>query len=266
MNKQRQYSFMIMCLVGTVLNVFEIALICKGGQHRIPFQMAVLSLAVADLLTCLPVSITNALFVLFGFDYSDIPIDVYSKSIIFAIISSQLHVMFIATQRLIAVMFPLSCKLIVTSFRCRILLGLFWIVSLSIAALLENYLYAIYISTLACAVIIGFTYAFIVHRVRNRSVVGASNAASSASSNITSYSVVLFLLFVVCHFPLLSVLIIYNMKKSRNSPWVATYYLFLLNSITNPLVYFLFKVFKHGVFICCKRKEATVSIENPRSR
>ena len=47
-------------MTGVALNALEMIMILKGGQYRVPFQISVLSLAVADLLASLSVAFYSA--------------------------------------------------------------------------------------------------------------------------------------------------------------------------------------------------------------
>ena len=49
-------------------------------------------------------------------------------------------------------------------------------------------------------------------------------------------------------------------EKGHNGPWIAVYYLYWLNTVTNPIVYFLFKLIKGGAK-CLKRNRITNCIQ-----
>ena len=245
METKQNYAFVVIGMTGVALNALEMIMILKGGQYRVPFQMSVLSLAVADLLASLSVAFCSALVLILKlpYPYPEMLINAYIRTIIFSSISSQLHVILIAIQRLMAVLLPFSCKRILTPARCSLLLALIWIISSAVPGLTkENFYITPFI--LVTSVVIAFSYAFIVYRIRNRPVVATRD--SSTGSDVILYSGILFLLFVVCFFPYVIFHIIYGTEKEHNGPWIAVYYLYWLNTVTNPIVYFLFKLIKGG--------------------
>ena len=254
------FAFLAIGLAGIVLNVVEMILILKGRQYRVPFQMSVLSLAVTDLLASLSLAISNTLVLVLKLDppYPEILTEVHRLSVVFSTISSQLYVIFIAMQRLIAVLLPFSCKRIVTSFRCSVCLALIWIISLTVTGLIQNMADYIHALTVATGVVIALLYALIVYRVRNRPITGSSNSGSE----VTLYSGILFLLYVACYFPFVCSAIIYGKDKGFDGPWITVFYLYWLNIVTNPSVYFLFKVFKGGFRRCFKSRTTSVTIQD----
>ncbi|XP_065062989.1 melanocortin receptor 4-like [Rhopilema esculentum] len=259
MERQHNYAFVAIGVTGVALNALEMIMIMKGGQYRVPFQISVLSLSVADLLACLSVAFCSALVLILNlpYPYPEMLINAYMRTIIFSSISSQLHVIFITIQRLMAVLLPFSCKRILTPVRCSLLLALIWIISSAVTGLTKDSYYIIAF-ILVTGVVIAFSYAFIVYRIRNRPVVITRD--SSAGSDVTLYSGMLFLLFVVCFFPYVILYIIYGTEMGHNGPWIAVYYLYWLNTVTNPIVYFLFKSIKGGAK-CLKSNRTTNCIQ-----
>ena len=251
METKHYYTFTGIGLTGVFLNVAEIFIILKGGKYRIPFHMSVLSLAVADLLTSLSVGICSALILTLQKDnpVTLMVLKAYVLVVAFSSISSQMHVILITVQRLIAVLFPFSCKRIMTSFRCSVMLALIWIISLTVTGVIDYIPYVINVLTVVSAVMIALSYALIVYRIRNRPVV--PNGELATGLDLILYSGILFILFVACYFPLVCFTFINGHNNEKPHP-VVIYYLFWLNMVTNPLVYFLFKVFKGNAGKCCK--------------
>ena len=229
-----------------------------------PFQMTLLSLAVADLLTCLSAPICNTIFLLVKEEEREDFSVVYGATVAFSTISSQMHVIFITIQRLIAVLFPFSCKRILTSFRCSLVLALIWAISLATIGVFQHLSLGIPFMTLATAIVIALSYALIVYRIRNRPIVTAYDAdRSTGSTSVIIYSGILFVLFVSCYFPYVFNYILYSMIKKTHETPVALFFLFWLNSVTNPLVYFLFKVCKGRSLKCFRRKQTVVMEQEP---
>eukprot|EP00795_Rhopilema_esculentum_P008361 gene8361-14331_t len=266
MDTTPNYAFMAIGISGIAFNALEMVMIFKGGEYRLPFQMSVLSLAVADLLASLSVATCNALMLILKLvpPFPAVLVQAFQFSFTFSSISSQLHVILITIQRLIAVLAPFSCKRIMTSFRCSVMLALIWVISL-IVTMLINYMPesdAISILTVATGVVIALSYAFIVYRIRNRRA--GSSGDSNRSSDVTLYSGILLLLFVTCFFPFVCISLIFGKEKGYNGPWMIIYYLFWLNIVTNPMVYFLFKVFKSGAVKCFKTHQTSDTNVVPR--
>ena len=259
METTQSYAFMAIGIAGIVFNALEIIMILKGGEYRLPFKMSVLSLAVADILASLAVATCNALVLILKLDppFPAVLVQAFKFSFTFSSISSQVHVILITIQRLIAVLFPFSCKRIMTSFRCSVVLALIWVISLVVTMIINNISEsdAISILTVATGVVIALSYAFIVYRIRNRRV--GSSGDSNSSSDVTLYSGILFLLFVACFFPFVCISLIFGKEKGYSGPWMIIYYLFWLNIVTNPMVYSLFKVFNSGAVNCFKTHQTS---------
>ena len=252
MEIQHNYAFIAIGVAGIAMNALEIIMILKGGQYRLPFQMSLLSLAVADMLAALSLTLWSnfVLLLKLGYPVPKMLTYYYIRAVIFSSISSQLHVIFITIQRMIAVLLPFSCKRILTQFRCFLVLALLWIASLGATGLINDIPDTVAL-TIITGVLIAFSYAFIVYRIRNRPVVVTRD--SSLGSDVTLYSGILFLLFVACYFPFSFFHIIHGAEKGNSGQFIAVYYFYWLNTLTNPVVYCLFKSFKGGAK-CFKSK------------
>ena len=261
MERKDNYAFVAIGVTGVALNSLEMIMILKGGQYRVPFQMSVLSLAVADFLTSLTVAICSVLIFSLKIGSQDYQMaeSFYILVVIFSTISSQLHVIFITIQRLIAVLFPFNCKRIMTSFRCGLMLALIWVLSLVVTGLIKYMFFAVNALTIVSGVVIGFSYILIVYRIRNRPI--TSNRDSTKGLDLILYSGILFILFVACYFPF-TIYTFIKGYKTDNGPWIIIYYMYWLNIVTNPLVYFLFKMFKGGAGKCCKTHQTSGTIQD----
>ena len=112
------------------LNSIQIHMISQQQNMKNPFQITLLSLSTADLLTAITLLLDGGIYalkILRIIPAHDTFTVVQTALYGFSLSSSMLHVIFIAIQRLLAILFPLRIKSLLTKRRCYLALFLAWV-------------------------------------------------------------------------------------------------------------------------------------------
>ena len=252
------------CGLGIVLNSCEIASLIYAKRTTLPFDITIISLAISDLLFVLTP------LVLDGFIYGVpnwIASEWYYMALVYctysSIFSSVLHMVFIAIQRLIAVLYPLKASIWITRKRCIITVLLLWLASVAAAAPVPMGLYIynriILFSPFVSAGVIATCYFVINLRLMTRK---APTGGDQQGQNISIlvYSISVTAIFMICIFPSTLYTLNQNVPVSKMQyPDYATY-LFYLQAVLDPIVYFFFQFWKRGrCTLCCSLCKCRVS-------
>eukprot|EP00795_Rhopilema_esculentum_P008358 gene8358-14327_t len=241
--------------VGVIANTLLIAALYKERKLKRPFQMTILSLAVADLLNCIWLTVAGPVKPPPGHKLQPVYRKVYLAVVALSATTSMLHLMFVTLQRLIAVLLPFRSAQLITQQRCAVVIALIWLTSAAAIWLsyMENIKRMILTYTPAltfiCALTLIVSYSFICYRVWLRKRL-ASTASSSQSEYILLYSILVTVLFIICTFPA-SVTILYDKKFSES--WNDALVIYWLNAVIDPAIYFLFGTLKKKKFRMNKR-------------
>ena len=228
--------YLSICGFGVVLNGIQIAVLLYQKKTKVPFDLSLISLAMADFLASLLPMILH-LFPFRSLVYLIIMGDIYYASCM----TSSFMLGFIAFQRLIAVRYPHRYTVLLTRKRCIITICLMWLVSclliLPVFFRRGSFYDIIYlhIPWLAGAVIV-VCYAMLNYQLlkqRNRSVVDQS---WNRHRKILVYSTIVSFVFLLSTIPFtFSVMYLPTHHPFVN---VATY-VYIFHVIFNPLLYFV---------------------------
>ena len=271
---------MAITLSGSFLNALEIASFAEIRGRRSPFNMTLLSLAIADLV----VSLVGCCALILDVIHDNVIkiqknvkllIDIAALTGIFlSLATSVLHVIFITIQRALSVLMPLQCKRILTRRRCIACLVTIWIISAFygtnyIFLSTENINHIFGILILVCTVVLFLSYSMIYRLLRTRESYMSNRTAIRQRRSVLLHSVCVTAIFVMCTLPrALQIFKIYptNIPYIRFVPKL----LLIANSVGDPLIYFLFKKYRratrNNLCCCCREREATIEVQNSQSR
>ncbi len=200
--------------VGVITSVIQLVLVYRDKDRRDSvFRLSLISLNVADLLS-------SVSFVLRGNDliFSQGIERLIFASILFSLTSSFCHVLFLAIQRLIAVVFPFKVKRILTRSRCYIFLSVMWVVSVASSFLFyfaSGKLRGFCCLVMIVGILLMITYSVICYR-KKKSNITSNNISQDmrrrrqqSDRRVFIYSLAITTVFVICNFPVaLEVLIL----------------------------------------------------------
>lgn len=261
---------MTLGITGIILNMLQLIILLR--KQRRPFEITLLSLSIADLFVSVCLILNSVLSLLrehdVGLELSDIVYRSLRHAIYcFAITLALLHIVFIAIQRLIAVMFPFRIHQLFSKRRCCFFLGVMWVGSLgflawSVWAFTKNpdddvpliaFSYVMFFAE-ACLIPL---YATVCCLVMRRRGMAANASTDSRNHSVILYAVITTTIFVVMTFPLgvLTCLsyVITNPYLKYSPKW-----LLFIDVTMNPVIYFFFNYWKSKKccnFACCVRRE-----------
>ena len=214
--------------------------------------MAIFSLALADLVSSCTMTSTAMLHTVTG-EYKTSLLPVAFTSFV----SSQFHIIIIAIQRFVAVIYPLKLKIVITTFRSAVSLVLIWASSITLAIILmETGLGGFpgvsvlgWVSIISGVVII-FSYGMIIYRLIKHRMNIVTNTSSSQKLSTILYSLTITIAFIVCNYPWAFTLMIRGTFNSRQIPDNIETILLWLNLVLNPIIYFLFHAIKSSNACC----------------
>lgn len=256
--KGNQFSFIdwitpsAIAITGALLNAVEMGSLFYNKRTKLPFDLTLISFAFSDfLLAASTLASGMILFYVPSVQQSNwFPI--FSGLILLSsTLSSALHVLFIAIQRVIAVMYPLQFSVWITRGRCIVAIILLWLASaILIIPLLfrvELYEQILAFSPLITGVTVIICYGIINHRMiakRRMFVSGPSSQSVHILLNSISVSAV----FLISTLPY-TIHGLYHKTKIGMPHYM--YYLFLLQVVFDPVVYFLFNYWKGKRCVLC---------------
>ena len=249
-------TFSTISLLAMILNAFEIAALLHAKRTKLPFDITLISLAVSDLIVALAVILFTILHLT---QTSKATSELYGKvyaQVIFAFgLSSIFHMIFIALQRLVAVLFPLKLSIWMTRKRCIIAICVLWLISIA-ASIPVYHIWCDYekgalYTPLVSASAIMLCYVVISYRVMTRRRLTATGI-SSQNLHVLLYSMTVTTIYIVCSIPLMIEKLIHGCSSR---PFYATC-LSLLQMMLNPVAYFLFHYLKEKKFEgCCRTQQ-----------
>lgn len=239
------YGHLSICTIGVALNVLQIALLLHQRRTKLPFDVTLISLALANFVVSL------APMVIYLFLIANISLTKYLIYVLAYIYTasnstSALHLVYIALQRLIAVSHPHKFSTWLTRKSCVTTLGLFWLVPILLVLPLQldftysYYKFYIHIPLLL-GVIIFLCYAALNYYILTRRRISIRGQSSSRSFQLLVYSTVVTLVYLICTFPITILLIC---AKDRSAVPLYASYLYVAHVVLDPLLYFLFQYFK----------------------
>ena len=244
------------CTIGIALNTFVIASLVRSRRTEMPFDITIISLAASDLMLAATTCMINIiLHFLPKLETTIWFAGLYTFCIYSSCLSSAVHMLFIAVQRLIAVLYPLKVSILITRKRCITTICILWLISIatSLPVSLKFYKYQLIFiySPLVTACVMVVCYVIINIKMWTRKRPTASGQSSNNMS-VLIYSISLTAIFVTCTFPYT----IYTISHPENAlngivpPYAV--YLFYLQVILDPVVYFFSHIWKKsGCRMCC---------------
>ena len=178
-------------------------------------------------------------------------------------LSSALHMVFIAIQRLIAVLYPLKVSIWITRRRSIITVLLLWLASVAVAAPVPMGFYIYNRKTLfspfVATGIIATCYFVINFRMMTRKA-PTGGGQQTQNISILVYSISVTAIFMICIFPCTVFAISQDVLISKmHFPDYATYLLYL-QVVLDPFVYFFFQIWKRGrCNLCCSACKCRMS-------
>lgn len=237
----------VISLVGIFLNIIEIGLLISNRKTKSPFHLTLISLAFADL-TFATGTFTFLIFWqtiphVYVFPWFAIGYFLTTSSSVF---SSALHMLFIAIQRLFAVLYPIQFSVWITRRISVLTVILLWVFSVAAGSL------AVFSSGVftkfaqhfpaVVGVAIAVCYAIINYRMITKRRISVSGP-SSQNREILLYSICITTAFFITVLPY--VIYDYIHKSFKHIPPYLLN-LLLLQVVLDPSIYFLFN--------CCRRK------------
>ena len=249
-------STLSICVLGIALNSGEIASLFHAKRTKLPFDIALISLALSDLLLALTTLMLSTMVYVRPILTKS---KMYSNAFMFCIysssLSSALHLLFIAIQRLVAVLYPLKASIWITRKHSIITVLLLWLASVVVAvpASIGYYIYnrILLFSPFISAGVIAACYFVINFRMMTRRAPTGGDQQTQKIS-ILVYSISVTAIFMICTFPctIFAIQKVVRVRKVKYPDY--TVYLFYLQAAFNPFVYFFFQIWKRSsCTLCC---------------
>ena len=243
-------------ILGITLNTLEIVSLVYAKRTKLPFDISLISLAASDLMlavTIVPIGIlpnflhTSAKWVWY---YKLSLSCTYASSL-----SSALHMLFIAIQRLIAVLYPLKLTIWMTRKHCSITICVLWLVSTACSVIsVESIAFQKFLmySPLISASAIVICYISINIKMLKRKRLGVSGQ-SLQSIHVLAYSICITAIFMICTFPYTFYGILQLHGIVRGAFPIYALHLFYVQVILDPVVYFFSHIWKKNRCVMCSR-------------
>ena len=265
---QKTHFTILSCIyIGTgsfafIANMVQMIIIGRDKKQRNSvFGLTLLSLSISDIFVSIVLlyrGIFCLLLLLLVVDLNIFYKHFWSADlgIVFSLASSFSHVIFIVLVRILAILFPMRIKRIITKSRCKIILVLLWLFSIGVVTTsyftIQSKLIAIL--TIITSVILLLAYSFICymmcrrHRIQNNDATRRHRQQSDR--DVLIYSIVLAFTFCLCCLPA-------AMSDFVQMPirvFEVTIFLYSVNSFMDPLLYFFAS---H-----CKRRRENNNMQN----
>ena len=246
------------CILGTALNICEIASLLHARRTKLPFDITLISLAMSDLMLAMAtlifgIVLNSVLNMATSKEHESLYKNLFTFSIFASSLSAALHMWFIAIQRLIAVLYPFKVSIWMTRKRSIIIVLLIWVLSISVTApvSLKYYNHQRYLmySPLLSAVVIAVCYSIISFKMmtRKRPTVGSQQ---TQNLSLLLYSISFTAIFMICTFPYA----IYAIKQPVHKLPIPipeyAFHLFFLQVVFDPVIYFFLQILKKRSTIC----------------
>ena len=263
---------------GFLCNILEFIIILRQKKHKEKFGLTLTSLCIADIIGSLSLGVTGGLRLL---KYSGPKsFAIYEKttmallwrvghgSLQFAVGTSFMHIIFIAIQRLLAVLMPLKFKANFTYARCAAGVILTWLVMFiygTFTFLFSRFMHHLsYYFVLIMELILIITYGAITlktwkddkKRASLKSESSSQGSTDDATHRVLFHSLAVTLAFLICTMPhsiFYIYLIIHRLLPSHD---LNTYHvvnvLISINPFLDPLIYFFFM--NHLSKYCFKKR------------
>ena len=269
-------TFLIMTLangvvsfLAMILNIAQFVHMIRRKKTKLPFEKTLLSLALADFLT----SISHCLFYVFIYIYHRnlltfpaLVFGVLATLVGFSVYSSLFHSIFIAVQRIYAVLLPIKFRIHFKSAVCLVSLVVIWIASLcmSVVVIYREKPFGHSYIILAISGILPLFYCIICCRLRSqRSRVFISTTTrqqNDSSCRTFIYSILVTAAFLFCTLPIAVYI------QSRSTSIIAlkfTELMLSLNPVADSLLYFAFSHMSQKKYCFFPRNIRRVRVAEP---
>ena len=238
------------CSFGIILNVCEIVSLVHAKRTKHTFDIALLSLSFSDLL----LAIVTAFHVTVYFSqptptesnnwyWTFSVVCIYSTNL-----SSALHMMFIAVQRLIAVLYPFKASTWITRKRGIITVVVIWLTSTVASVPLSTQCFTYHRmlsgSPFVIAIFIIFCYIIINVKLMTRKVPRATTGHQAQSISVLLYSICITVIFMFCAFPFSIHSVLQSGSAFNKTSPSYVLHLFFLQAVLDPIVYFFSHMLK----------------------
>ncbi len=236
--------------LGFLANLVQMIFICRDKKQRSSvFGMTLLSLSISDILVSMVQLYRGILWLLLLFSVIDLgQLDKFGSptdlGIVFSLASSFCHVIFIAVMRILALVFPLRIKRIITKARCKIIVVILWLLAIGFVTI-SHFTIRKASSTLLGAILAIITsgilllaYSFICYRICSRYGIENNDATQryrqQSDKDVLIYSIVLASSFCLCYLPAAMTYFI----RMPIRVFEVTIFLYSVNPFMDPLLYF----------------------------
>ena len=247
--------FMI-CSMGIALNICEVASLFHAKRTKLPFDITLISLAISDLLLALLLAITTVLNYILP---TGITSTLYRRIFIFFFFlllssSSALHMIFIAIQRLIAVLYPLKVSILITKKRSGITLLLLRMTSITASIPITHYIYQriVMFTPFISSIIVVVCYFIITLQMMKRRAPAVAGQQRQNNS-VLVYSISITAIFLICTLPFAILAIQEHVPLARMILPSYVLHLFYLQVVLDPILYFFCQVWKRIKCTLCRR-------------
>ena len=234
--------------IGIILNSIQISLITRRSNTKTPYEMTLLSLSIADVITASSLLFYGIYELLLSRDIVE-SVDalhfMYEIALDLSLVTSLLHVVFIAVQRLFAVIRPLLLHVMFTKSRCRLGLACIWLISLiycgwsswaksagSGSLIVTAYL------IVSSAMLLIPSYSLICYHIYYKRK--KSNNRRRQQCTVIAYPIFVTAAFIICTVPLAIAFFKLYVPCNFYQFIIPRWFLYV-NSIFDPILYFLFK-------------------------
>ncbi len=250
-------------LLGFIANCLQIAFIARDKKQRnsvfgiILFSLSISNIIVSVVLLYRAVVYLLTLYLAIDILLSDKLVLASDLVIIFSVASSFFHVVYVAVLRVLALVFPLKIKRLVTKSRCKIILAFLWLSSIGVVVLsyftirdaLADYL------AIVTSCILVLAYSLISYRMYRQH--GVQNNESTQRHNqqsdkdVVIYSIALTFIFCLCNLPPS----LYYLVKLPPVMHYVNIFLYSVNPFLDTMLYFF-------ASYCKRRRRENTSLRN----
>ena len=239
------------CSFGIILNICEIVSLVHTKRTKLVFDITLLSLSLSDLLLSIVttshviVHLSLPIFAKSEFYLNFFIVWIYSSNL-----SSALHMMFIAIQRLIAVLYPFKVSIWITRKRAIITIFVLWLTSTGASVPLSTQCFTYHRiligSPFVLAIVIIFCYIIINVNLMTRKIPRATTGHQAQNVSVLLHSICITVIFMFCAFPfsIRAVSQPANIFKTPGPTYV--FHLFFLQVVLDPIVYFFSQMLKRA--------------------
>ncbi len=254
--------FAVSGVLGFIANIIQVVFICQDKkQTRSVFGITLLSLSISDLFVSIVLLYRGiirflTLFLVIELSRYSIFGNPTNLAIIFSFSSSFFHVVYIAVLRAVAVVHPLKIKQIFTQLRCKIIIALLWVLSISLAFIayfITGPSLVAYLAMITSCLLI-FLYSFICYTKYSRNHIQNNEQmqrhGQDSDKDVLIYSITLTFIFCLCTLPeALSFFIRYPPLPNYISA-----FLYSINPFLDTMLYFFTSY--------CKRRRERNNLRN----